>query len=402
MNRVIVRPSEQTDQYDWRTINDQNSWEEHAGTGSLEQMATEIKGKNLSLWVLLPGAQAVCQIMQFSAKERKHLSQITPFQFEDSIAADIDDMHFALGEPEGESVMVTYLSRQILENLINTFNRNGLDIHGIIPEPLLLPGDQTHWSICYGQQVSVKYGEQLGFAIEPGLTAPALDSLLSQENVPEKITLLADTEEHLTDLQALIPSELDITVESRLTSIWDSLDISHMSIINLRQGEFARRLPIERWWKEWRYVAAVIAAAVVVYGGVNFGIYQSLKSEHLVLRQQIEKTYRSVVPRGRISDPEKQLKAKLAGFSNPQDKQSVMELFGKVGPLIAASEDVSLQGINYSSQRGELRLNIVGKTFNAIEQLRANVVSEGLQAELLNASAQGDAHQARLRIKPAS
>ena len=398
MDRVIVRLTDDVEVYIWRLRDALGNWLGEAEYGTLDRLAGFVAERTSDIWLLLPGERVVSKVMSFSAKERRHLARIAPFQFEESVATDIETLHFSLGEPSGEEVVVAYTNKAWLTQQLLAFEEKGMEVRVCAAEPLMLPGNAGDWCLRFDKLVSVRYGEGLGFAIEPGLVTPALDALLIDAEPPEKITLLADDEDGLDDLKALLPAELTAELELRLESAWEGFGSQSAASVNLRQGEFARRLPIEKWWQDWKIAAIVALVAVISYAGVNIANYELLKREDLALRQQIEKSYRSVISAGRISDAEKQLQSKVKGFKGSAHSVSVMQMISRVGPLIAATEDVSLQGLNYADQRGELRINLRAKTFNSIEQLRGQVEKAGFTAELLNSVAQGDGHQARMRI----
>ncbi|WP_246125019.1 type II secretion system protein GspL [Exilibacterium tricleocarpae] len=403
---MIIHFGPDPDTYFWRDLGADGHWRDVPSRGNIDALCAHLREAGSELWLLLPGDHIVCDKMTFSAKEKRHLARLVPFQFEEAVAADVDDMHFALCEPGEENVAVAYTERDWFRQRLGAFTSRGVDLHYCVPEPLVLPRADNGWTLsfgglAYGGQVSVSYGDNLGFAIEAALLTPALEALLAQAPAPESIRLLADDSDALETLRALLPADIEAEVEAETLDMWDRCDLEAGPTppINLRQGEFARRLPFEKWWLEWRQVAAVALVAVVLYGGLNLGGYQVLKSEHLSLRQQTEQAYRTAVPRGRISDPERQLKTKVQALQGGGEGSGATVMIGTVAPLIAGNEELTLQGMNYTDQRGELRLTLEAKTFNAIEKLRVSVEQKGLQAELLNSSAQGEVQQARMRIK---
>ncbi len=413
MNRVIVQFAPEPEVYFWRGLSAGGDWLDPPSRGNIDALCVHLQAAGAEIWLLLPGDRVVCGTMAFSAKEKRHLGRLVPFQFEESVAADVDNMHFALAEPGDESVAVAYVERAWFSDCLQAFESRGVELHYCVPEPLVLAPTEAGWTLCYGEQVSVRYADNLGFAIEAALLTPALEGLLEHVEQPERLRLLADDRDALDTLQALVPADLEVEIETEVVDLWDSHNIRRnidaaadsggaglsKRPINLRQGEFARRLPFEKWWLEWRNVAAVAGAAVVIYAGLNIGGYQALKGENLTLRQEIEAAYRTAVPRGRISDPEQQLRTKVRSLQGGNSSGSATLMISAVAPFIAGSSELTLQGMNYADQRGELRLSLEAKTFNAIEKLRVSLEQQGLQAELLSSNRQGEMLQARMRVK---
>ncbi len=399
MNRVIVGLTNDEGLYTWRLREVGGYWLDDALEGTLDELAEYIGGRPCEVWLLLPGTRVITHQMAFSPQERKHLVSITPFQLEDSVATDVDLLHFALAAPGETEVAVAYTDKDWLTALLEKFSAHNVDVQVCTPESLMLPRNGPgSWCLRFDDQVTVHYGDGLGFSIEPGLIMPALEALLTDIDPPEQVLLLADDKFGLTNLKAILPSEFKAQVEESLTDTWDSFGLADNTAINLRQGDLARRLPIERWWQEWKTVAIVAGITILIYAGVNIGGYQALKAENVKLRQQIEQAYRSVVPRGRITDAEKQLKSKVNALKGSSSSGSAIQIIGRVAPLIAANKDISVKSINYAGKRNELRLDLLSKSFKALESLRVEVEQKGLKAEMLNAVAQGDSQQARMRI----
>ena len=65
---------------------------------------------------------------------------------------------------------------------------------------------------------------------------------------------------------ALLPAALHDKVQWRNGNLYAALLLSESSGLNLNllQGDFAPRLPLARWWRQWRAVAALFAAAFVL------------------------------------------------------------------------------------------------------------------------------------------
>ena len=168
--------------------------------------------------------------------------------------------------------------------------------------------------------------------------------------------------------------------------------------LNLRQGEFARRLPLKRWWQQWRVAAMLFGAALGLHLIATWADYRQLKQENVALRTAVQETYRKAYPRGAIVDPEKQLKRQLSSLSGSSEASGFTSLMERVGGVVASSKGTGIVSINYNDKSGEMRLNIVAADYGAVERVRAGINATGLEAIMENSSSQGDKVRARLRV----
>jgi general secretion pathway protein L len=228
----------------------------------------------------------------------------------------------------------------------------------------------------------------------------ALQMLLrDQERVTSlpNLHLRAASDADLDSLCELIPAELQNNIASQTLADEWALDYSNNSI-DLCQGDFSQRLPIERWWKLWQSVATFAGVCLVVYLGTLMFEIHKLGRENLSIRQQIESTARSVIPQGRIVDAEKQLSALVKQSQPIGQSASVIELLARVLPLIGQEPSVSIKGIAYSGDAGELKINIQADSFSAFESLSEKIRSQGLNAETSSFNAQGNVQTASLKV----
>jgi type II secretion system protein L len=201
---------------------------------------------------------------------------------------------------------------------------------------------------------------------------------------------------------ALLPQVLQADVQWRRGDFGTALQLAEVptsSVLNMLQGMFAPRLPIGKWWRQWRGVAVVLALAIIVQLIATAVEYQSLKRDNLALRHAVEQRYRTVVPQGVISDVEKQLRQKLKALGATSVSSNFVGLMQQVGQAIASSEGTSIVSINYNDKSGSLRLNILAKDFATVEQVTSGLVAAGLTAVMESSNAQGDKVRARLRVQ---
>lgn len=366
----------------------------------------------LNAWVILPGNRVNTRQLEYSDKEKKHLRSLLPFQLEESVVGDVEDLHFALGTPADGKVVVAYTDKSWLQTVFAELAGLGIEVthcwSAPLTQPLALeagaePG--THWTLgLYEGLLHLRYQPTLGFSVAYAQGRLALQLLLAdrpaQGDALPALHLRAANEQDLAALEEMIPAGLQDQIASQTLADGWALDFSNSSI-DLCQGDFSQRLPIARWWKLWRSVAIFAGVCCAVYLGTLLYEIQRLSGENLQIRQQIEAAARAVIPQGRIVDAEKQLGTLLNQNKPAGQAASVMSLLAVTLPQISELPSVSIKGISYSGDTSELNINIQADSFATFETLSQKIREQGLNAEVLSANAQGNVQSARLKVSKA-
>lgn len=399
------------DQFRWCWLGADGAPANEGGIGDREALRAALGDKPVnpqSAWLILPGSRVNTRQLEYSEKEKKHLRNLLPFQLEDSVVGDVEDLHFALGTPANGKIVVAFADKTWLQAAFAELAALGIEVTRCWTAPLTLPlapeavtDTDNHWSLgLYQDQVYLRYSSTLGFSVAQRHARMALQMLLrDQERVDRlpNLHLRAATDEDLATLGELIPAELQNAIASQTLADEWMLDFSNSSI-DLCQGDFSQRLPIERWWKLWQSVAIFAGICVAVYLGTMMFEIHKLGGENLKIRQQIEATARGVITQGRIVDPEKQLNNLLRQAKPTGQSASVVALMAQVLPLIAQEPNVIIKGIAYAGESGELNINIQADSFSAFESLSQKIRDQGLNAETSSFNAQGNVQTARLKV----
>jgi len=269
-----------------------------------------------------------------------------------------------------------------------------------VPEPLLLPWRDGEWCLVLEQDVAiVRFDQCGGFSIERDLLPTMLAALAAEQ--PEPTAVVVYGRDQAADI-ALLPEALRGVAQWRRGNLHAALLLaeSQQPVINLLQGEFTARLPVTRWWREWRAVAAVFAVAFGLQLVAGYLDYLNLERQNLYLRAAVEASYRKAYPRGAVVDAETQLGRQLAALRGSGQNSGFVHLVEQVGAAVAANPGTSLATINYnfSNRGGEMRMNIEAADFATVERVRAQINEAGLQAVMESSSARGDKVRARLRV----
>lgn len=374
---------------------DQPQWlEDDSVRDSLRATLTQ---RRVKVCFAVPGADARLLLLTVAPEEKKHLSQSLPFMLEEQVAADVDTLHFCASPLEDDTYVVAIAAKSKMEEWQSLL----ADFPGVqlwLPEPLLLPWQPDEWCLVLeGDNAIVRVGQCEGFTVERDLVDPLLQSVLRDAVAPQAVIVYGMDQEADTEL---LPEEIRDRVQWRRGNLCAALLLSELPQVrvNLLQGGFVPRLPLALWWRQWRAVAAVFAAACVLQLAGIYAEYRSLSAQNLALRGAVEESYRRAMPQGAVVDAEKQLRRQLDVLGGSGQASGFIGLIERVGGAIAGMPGTTIASINYNDKGNEMRLNIVAADFEGVEQLRSRMSEAGLEAIMESSSTQGDRVSARLRV----
>ena len=316
---------------------------------------------------------------------------------EEEVATDIEELNFAHCALDRESIAVAVCARERMDAWRDLL----VDFPGVaqwLPEPLLLPWREGEWCLVVeGDTLILRCGPCDGFTIERDMLAPVLAALLAERDKPDAVVVYGTDQDADT---ALLPEALQSRVQWRRGNLYTAMLIadSGASKLNLLQGSYAPRLPLGRWWRQWRAVAACFAIAFALQLAALYADYRNLSAENIALRTAVQDSYRVAFPRGQVVDPEKQLRRQLDALRGTAQSSGFVSLVEQVGTAVAGMPNTSIATINYNDKADEMRMNILAADFEGVERLRSRINEAGLEAVMESSSAQGDQVRARLRV----
>lgn len=346
----------------------------------------------------VPGTDVSLMTSDFSASEKKHIAKALPFILEEQLVSDVDELHFASVMLGKTSLCAAVCARQKMQDWqVLLAPIAGLD--SWVSEPQLLPWQPGEWVLVVESNYAiVRIGAAEGFSIECDLLASMLAAALANgADVPNAVIIYGADQARE---RALLPEAVQDLMQWRKGDFRTAVMLSREddATVNLLQGEFAHRLPLGRWWQQWRVVAAVLLAAFTLQLIAGYASYVDLEQENLELRRAIESSYRRAFPKGALVDPEKQVRRQLDALRGTAQSSGFTQLLNRVGEIVAAKPGTSIASINYSDKGGDMRINITAGDFETVEAIRTQMTESGLEAVMESSNAQGNQVRARLRI----
>ena len=364
---------------------------------SLQAFVTGLSQRRDSAIFAAPGEDVRLQRLTISPEEKKHLAKSLPFMLEEQLAGDVEQLHFASAALDGLDYAVAICTTAKMhqwQSLLAEFDGVGL----WASEALLLPWREEEWCLLFeADKVLLRTGVCEGISVERELLPVVMTSALAEAEPPKALVVYGL--EQAVEL-AEIPESLHAVVQWRKGDFCTALLLADTSSVkpNLLHGDFSVRLPLSRWWQQWRLAAAVLLAAFGLQLLATWTDYMQLKRENLSLQSTLMASYRQAYPKGNAPDPEVQLRRQLASLQGSAQSTGFVSLMDKVGAVIAGRKGTSIASINYSDRGGELRMNILAADYTVVEQIREGINKTGLKAVMESSSAQGEQVRARIRV----
>ncbi|MDM8568267.1 type II secretion system protein GspL [Thiotrichales bacterium HSG1] len=370
-------------------VNDMVSWATLDRKGQITNSATnvplnKVPTENFQPIVLIPTTDVILTQVNIPSKKRQKIIQAVPYALEELLIDEVENLHFAIGQPVSNDIPVAVIAKTCLENYLQRLHVAGFKPTILIPDILAVPRFEESWTVMYlNDIVLVCTGLNTGFAIEVDNLIVTLQIAIA-ENPPTQITVINhDT----TDFEIL-----KIPLQTAESNIFDGVNTN----FNLLQGKY---LPQSNGWLRPWLITIILCLILGGFYIVEQVIeYQHLNQQRLLLNQQIEKIYQETFPEARkIVNPRVQMEQKLTALNNQQGNNEVF-LFNlnKMASVLKSFSNLSVQRINFQRQKFDLYLTIAN--FQTLEKLQANLNKLDMNVTVKSASSQNQKIICRLQI----
>ncbi|MHA7816664.1 MAG: type II secretion system protein GspL [Pseudohaliea sp.] len=365
--------------------------------GVAERLSGLLAERREAVVFAAPGEDVRLVELTVTPEEKKHLHASLPFMLEEAVAEEIEALHVASHHRGG----LDYTAMLCRHERMAAWAEALAALPAVTcwtPEPLLLPWREGEWCLLLeGDRALLRHGAGAGTAVERELLPPLLAALLDGNEAPGAVVIYG--EDQVADT-ALLPEALLGCCQWRrggfAQALW--LEAGAGDRPNLRQGAYAPRLPLRRWWSRWQRVAVVLGVAFALQLAATAAEYRQLRAVNLSLREAIQERYREAYPRGAVVDAETQLRRQLASLKGSGQGSGFTSLLGRVGAVMEAQGGTAIESLNYSERGSEMRLNIRAPDFGAVERIRAGLAGAGVEAVMESSTNDGDGVRARLRV----
>lgn len=367
-------------------------------SGDWKRVRSAARGRKVV--VLLASNEVVLTSAVIPSKNRKKLLQAIPYALEDTLAEDIENLHFAVHQ-ESESMQseVAIINRAVLTDVLDLLKSKNITANYLLPELLAQKFEKDAWSIEYENNdndisASVRLGQFEGFVCDRDMLDIFISESLEQQ-IPK--TIFSNTKpENLPEALQEISSSY---VES------DTIDYkSTMSALPLNLlTNFVRRSQQTSSinWKAWRPAALLGGVLASIWMGIFFWQNNLLQNQSAQLRTQIEQVYKEAFPKGRIVDASAQMNSALGKLKANvgQTIESPLPLIADMGPLLKEYKDMVLSELRY--QENQLSMTIESPNLTRLEKFKKDAAEKNnLKIEITDSTTTADKVKAVIRVSP--
>ena len=406
---------------EWILVDSQGARLAPPVTGPLESARIDVGGRRVI--VLVPSSDVLTTYANIPLKSPAKIQQALPFALEESVAEDVENLHFAAGKrrDDGE-IPVAVVNREKLEGWLDLLADAAIEPDALIPENhglANIPG--TISLIVTGEQVLINDGDKTELALHGVSPAEAMAAIGaydtdddadsgedgSGDGLPRHVLVYCEAgseETYKHDLIALRHDFESLDVKLLPDGLLPRLAVTVAAGtgVNLLQGEFGAKTEYGSYFQPWRYAAALLLVLGVVAVLSKSLSYFQLSQRESELRVQFMEQYRQIVPGAQdVADPVAavdSLRRRGPGQSSapPVFLQSLEQLSAALG----ANDEASVQAISYRAGVVDVRMSAPNvSVLNDVEQL----VDEGgaFEAEIQSTDQDDERVNSRIQIKAA-
>ena len=219
--------------------------------------------------ILLDSSEVILTSVSIPSTNKKQLFKAAPYALEDTLAEDIEDLHFAVhqdSDNEDSLCQVAVINRDTLINNLNILQSHRITATYAKPELLTQKIDDDSWSIIYEKQddtisANVRLDTYNGFVCDLDMLETFIPS--DEEEQPSQIYSNTKSENFPKSIRTITaaPANPD-TIE--FDDIKDSLELNLRSnlIYSNQQASSAK-------WKAWRPAAILGGVIASIWLGTS-------------------------------------------------------------------------------------------------------------------------------------
>ncbi len=366
--------------------------------GTLESLSSlEIPKGATKIVAVAPATDVLIRTVSIPARSRSKAFAAIPYALEDSLASEVEQLHFALLDwHPGAEAKVAVVARSKMDQWVQVLDEQAFTVDGLIPEYLLLP---LH--------------PQAGLTV----ARTAADMICIRNGLLEGLVLDNYALEFWwRDLDRLDTSVAcqDVGIARQLVN-WGGTMVREWNIGNdftewlnysgdvdidgdLLQGRYKSKHR-RRGLNNYMIAATVVAVALGVRLIADAYEYLSLASQAQSLDRRISETFRNTFPDvTRIVNPKLQMEQKIkqlqTGIVGEGEFQSLLSTVARAVPATQA------QVTEVSFRSNSMIVTCVTKDFAGLDRLKEAFAKDpGFQVELLSSGSRDNRVSGRFKIE---
>lgn len=370
---------------------------------------------------LVPGTSVLRTSVDLPVRGAGKMLQALPFAMEESLAADVDNLHFAAGkrEPDGR-LAVAAVERLEMEAWLELLAAAGVEPIGLYADSdAVSPVPNTVTLLVETDAVTLRDADGAIAVADPDGAQTMLDlwfrarearepddAAISPLNllvyVTEDARMVPAVQTLIANLRPRVASlDMRVLADGALPRL--AAQIVTQPGINLLQGAYAPRSNWAVYWPAWRVAAALLLCLVVTLVGGEILEISSLRRQAASLDASIEQALRYTFPEVReVRDARALLQSKLRAMGRGPSLGGGSEFMDTLQAVATAisganASAAKLETINYRS--GVMELRVLAPNVEALDAIRKQITEAGaLEAEIQSANPEGERVLGRIQI----
>jgi general secretion pathway protein L len=374
--------------------------------GSLATAGHEGAGRRIA--VLVPSSDVLTTEVDLPVKGGVRALQVAPYALEEQLAADIETLHFAVGERDQVSnkTAVAVVTRDLMTQW--TAGLAAADLHPeiICAEAALLPDNPGHTVVVLDREtLNTRRAGGTPMALPASDVTAALEASLGPELATENVMFYStpqDWHRHAAQLEAFRARCASFKTQLLNAGVLPLLAPQLMSgqFVNLLGGDYASKRSFGSDWRRWRLAASLAAALLVVHvTGLSYELVQQRHSEQQ-LDEAIGTVARSAIP----GDPgtgavRSRVQARLAAQSGG-GPAGLLSALTAVAQAMGSVNGATVESFSYRKDGMELRLKAHDAT--TLDRIDQRLRSIGYQADITSGAQNGADYEGRIQVRTAA
>ncbi|MEH2921074.1 type II secretion system protein GspL [Samsonia erythrinae] len=367
---IIRLPVEEQGEMEWQARSPDGAHLLGQGRGSAESVRQALMAYPSVAFtrVLVPTAEVTFYSLTLPRQARRQLAQVVPFMLEEQLATEIETLHVAALEIQGDEGTVAVVEKSRMRRWLAQCEALAIRIDTLVPDACVLPKHKDGWSALqhddmwlFRQPTGHAMAAESSWCADLLTASMPLPAIYSYSPVPAEGALAQfdwqpQPETHLFTLAvtAALPASAD-----------------------LRQGDYAQ----ENTWRNallpWRGVGIALAGYLLLVaveaGWSHYQLYQ--QAEHW--RQESVRVYRQIFPsETNVVNPRVQMQQHLQRASAGNGTKGLLARLTPLQKLIAQNGGVKIQSLSYEGSSGEFRLALLAGSYQALEQFQQQAMTD--------------------------
>jgi general secretion pathway protein L len=347
--------------------------------------------------VLVPAANMTLTQIMLPEKGQRQALKALPYMLEESLATNVDNMHFVVGPREGERLNVAAVAHEQMQIWLEWLHHAGLKVKRIVPDCLALPLEQCRWAaMSVGSEYLIRTSEGGGVSVPKAWSAFALPHLLTaaKPNDNESISVASYSDDIVFEGVEINNKPLDLPMMVLAKGILNAP-------INLLSGIYKPKHEYSKQLLTWKNTAIVVMIAIVLaLANKGIAIHQ-LNNQTAELQAQSEMIFKQAVPGvNRIVNMRSQMGSELRSMQGQGGGAVFFEMLDGLKPAFSKVPELKPNTLRYEANRNELRMQVTAKTYGQIDTFKELVSNDYLlEGGAMNSSEESVTSTLTLRNK---